>query len=71
MTNEQLGAFIIANAVTLWAIFKWGFKQAVDYTHKLRDIKELQDFREEQKKTNEKFVNDLKGVSMKIDGKKP
>lgn len=70
MTNEQLATFIVANAATIFVVLKWGMKQAIDYTHKIRDIKELQDFKIYQEKINEKNETDHKGLSMKIDGKR-
>lgn len=45
MTNDQLAAAIAAIIVThgasIWAIIKFGFKKAIDWTHMVRDIAEM------------------------------
>jgi hypothetical protein len=69
MTNEQIALWIASNGIISWGVLRWGMKQAIDYTHKIRDIKELQDKSLKQDLINEKVERDLKGLSMKIDGK--
>lgn len=69
MTNEQLGAFILANAVTIALFTRWVVNRAIDYTHLQRDVKELQDFEKAQELKNEQTLKDLKGLSIKIDKK--
>lgn len=69
MSNEQLGAFILANAVTITLLVRWFVNRAIEYTHLQRDVKELQDFENQQNLKNEKVQQDLKGLSIKIDKK--
>lgn len=69
MTNEQLGAFIIGNAVTIAIFGRWIVNRAIDYTHLQRDVKELQDFEKQQSDINAKVQQDLKGISIKADKK--
>jgi hypothetical protein len=71
MTNEQivgaLAAFILANGATVFAIARWGVGRAIAYTHLVRDVKELQDFRKLTELRDAEIERDLKGLSMKID----
>ena len=64
-----IGAFILANGTTIGLLVKWAVSRAVDYTHLVRDVKELQKNKEAQDLKNEKVQADLKGLSMKIDRK--
>jgi uncharacterized membrane protein (DUF106 family) len=69
MSNEQLGAFILANAVTIALFTRWVVNRAIDYTHLQRDVRELQGFEKAQELKNEQTLKDLKGLSIKIDKK--
>lgn len=70
MTAEQFGtgllAFLILNIASVWAIAKWGIGRAIAYTHLERDVKELQKYRDAAEAKHEKVLNDMKGLSIKI-----
>jgi hypothetical protein len=69
LSNEQLVAIILANAATLFGVFRFGVIRAIKYTHLERDVKELQDKAKLQDIVNGGVQKDLKGLSMKIDRK--
>lgn len=64
-----IGAFILANGTTIGLIVKWAVGRAVDYTHLVRDVRELQQNKKDQDAKNDKVQTDLKGLSIKIDRK--
>lgn len=72
-TNTQIalwiGLFLLGNGTTIGLVVKWAVGRAVDYTHLVRDVRELQQNKKDQDAKNEKVQHDLKGLSMKIDNK--
>ena len=70
MSTEQFAAtlvgFLIANGTIVWAIFRWGVARAIEYTHLQRDVKELQGSAKIAVEKHEQVMNDLKGLSLKI-----
>jgi hypothetical protein len=73
VTNEELVgtavALIVANGATVYGFARWGIARAIEYTHLVRDVKELQTFRDETRKREAQVQADLKGLSQKIDRK--
>ena len=73
MTTEQVIQIIVgviaSNGLIFFGIFKWGVIRAIEYTHMQRDIKELKESEVDQLKFNLKVMDDLKGISIKIDTK--
>jgi hypothetical protein len=67
MSNEQLIAIILANAATLFGVFRFGVIRAIKYTHLERDVVELQKKDLVHDQRHEKVQKDLKGLSIKID----
>ena len=69
MSNEQIVGFIIGNAAAIFAVLKWGTIRAIKYTHLERDVVELQKAKDVQDVFNKQILQDLKGLSIKIDRK--
>jgi len=66
LNKTELGAFIVTNIVTIFFVIRWAVNRAIEYTHLERDVKELQKFRLDQEAQNKTVMNDMKGLSMKI-----
>lgn len=67
MSNDQvvgaIVAFVIANGATVYGIARWGISRAIEYTHLVRDVRELRADLDRLEAKHEKVQYDLKGIA--------